>query len=78
MEGLDIFGVHPMPRAACEVCGQPDAFVYAVPMAFGRTILVCMRCLNLPQARADDDADDEDEDRDDDTDELPAVLKLER
>jgi hypothetical protein len=67
-----------MPRAACEVCGQPDAFVYAVPLAFGRTILVCMRCLNLPESRADEENDEGGESEDDDTEDDRAALKLGR
>jgi hypothetical protein len=38
-------------------------FVYPVPLAFGRTVLVCARCLKLPQASLEDD-EDEDEDED--------------
>ena len=52
-----------MPRGLCENCGRHDVFVYPVPLAFGRTVFVCTRCLNLPQAALEDD---EDEDEDDD------------
>lgn len=50
-----------MPRGACENCGQHDAFVYAVPLGFGRNLFVCARCLNLPRARENDDEDEGDE-----------------
>ena len=48
-----------MPRGTCENCGQHDALVYAVPLAFGRNAFICVRCLNLTEARLDDDEDDE-------------------
>jgi hypothetical protein len=59
-----------MPRGTCENCGQHDAFLYATPLAFGRNIFVCARCLNLPPERGegdddDDDGDERDEDKDD-------------
>ncbi len=47
-----------MPRGACENCGRHDAFVYAIPLAFGRNLLVCTRCLNLPRARENEDEDE--------------------
>ena len=50
-----------MPRGTCENCGQHDAFLYATPLAFGRTTFICARCLNLPQEKCDED-EDEDED----------------
>jgi hypothetical protein len=62
-----------MPRGACEICGQPDAFVYAVRTAYGRTVFACVRCLNLPEARADEEDDDGDE-RDDDSDEQRGIV----
>jgi hypothetical protein len=37
-----------MPRGTCENCGQHDAFVYASPLALGRSVFVCVRCLNFP------------------------------
>ena len=55
-----------MPRGACENCGRHDAFVYAIPLAFGRNLLVCARCLNLPLARENEDEDAGDEADDDD------------
>jgi len=30
-----------MPRGTCENCGQHDAFVYAIPLAFGRNRCLC-------------------------------------
>ena len=50
-----------MPRGTCENCGQHDAFVYAIPLAFGRNLLVCARCLNLSCARENEDEDDDDD-----------------
>ncbi len=52
-----------MPRGVCENCRQHDVFVYSVPLAFGRTVFVCARCLNLPQASPEDDEDKEGESR---------------
>ena len=50
-----------MPRGLCENCGRHDVFVYPVPLAFGRTVFVCARCLNLPQAPLEDDEDQDDD-----------------
>jgi hypothetical protein len=50
-----------MPRGLCENCGRHDVFVYPVPLAFGRTVFVCARCLNLPQAPVEDDEDQDDD-----------------
>jgi hypothetical protein len=50
-----------MPRGLCENCGRHDVFVYPVPLAFGRTVFVCARCLKLPQAVIEDDEDEDDE-----------------
>lgn len=51
-----------MPRGLCDNCGRHDVFVYSVPLAFGRTVFVCAPCLNLPEARLEDDEDQEDDD----------------
>jgi hypothetical protein len=48
-----------MPRGTCENCGQHDAFVYSVPLALGRNLFVCARCLNLLRAREEDEDEDE-------------------
>ncbi len=50
-----------MPRGVCENCGHHDVFVYPVPLALGRTVLVCARCSNLPQAALEDDEDEDDD-----------------
>ncbi len=50
-----------MPRGLCENCGRHDVFVFPVPLAFGRTVFVCARCLNLPQAALEDDEDEDQE-----------------
>ena len=50
-----------MPRGLCENCGCHDVFVYPVPLAFGRTVFVCARCLKLPQAVIEDDEDEDDD-----------------
>ena len=61
-DDLGFVGVPVMPRGACEICGERDAFVYAVPID-GSIALVCPRCLNFPQA-GDDADDDEGDERD--------------
>ena len=35
-----------MPRGTCENCGQQDAFVYASPIGFCKTVFICARCLS--------------------------------
>ena len=57
-----------MPRGTCENCGQHDAFVYPTPLAFGRNVFDCARCLNLPPQQDEDEVDEEvewDEDEND-------------
>jgi len=49
-----------MPRGTCENCGRHDSFLYPVPLAACRSVFVCPRCLNLPQAREENDDFDED------------------
>ena len=48
-----------MPRGGFG--GRHDVFVYPVPLAFGRTVFVCARCLNLPQATLEEDEDEDDD-----------------
>ena len=51
-----------MPRGTCDNCRQHDVFVYPVALAFGRYAFICAHCLNLPEARLEDDEDEEDDD----------------
>jgi hypothetical protein len=46
-----------MPRGTCENCGRHDAFVYPVPLTFGRNLFVCARCITLPREWDDDEED---------------------
>jgi hypothetical protein len=47
-----------MPRGTCDNCGQHDVFVHATPLALGRNVFLCARCLN-PWPEWDDREDDE-------------------
>jgi hypothetical protein len=47
-----------MPRGTCENCDEHDAFVYSSPLAFGRNVFVCIRCLAFPDECEEDENDE--------------------